>query len=185
MAPDLHICARMLVAFLRAATPILTCVNKVLESSCMVVVEVAQHHRFDILDGTSAGGSNRFWQAVDALLPGSRRTLVDRGIPVRGHIFTAARVEEDQADVRMVDQRRDHDQVATFMFLWRKVRRPDVCSSQDRRGIAVEIAQVEQLCYIVSDFWCMEQKEAYVPKASTPAGGRLEWSPTSVNRQIE
>lgn len=78
---------------------------------------MAQHHSFDVLDGPRASCLNGRRQAMYLFIPCSRRALDGRSRPVRDDIFTTARVEEDQADVRMQDENRDHDHVAPLMLL--------------------------------------------------------------------
>lgn len=92
----------------------------------MIVMQVAENHRLDIVDCPCPCGGNGRWETVDVFLPGPGQTLIDTSGPVCEDVLAAARVKQDQAYVRMVDQSCDHDQLAAVMFLGRLVRPGDV-----------------------------------------------------------
>jgi hypothetical protein len=79
------------------------------------------------------------------LFPDARRAFVGLCWPILDHIFGAATIEQYQADVRMVDESRDHHQVSAFMLLRREVGWEHIGSRVKPSRVAIEVAKVEKL----------------------------------------
>ena len=92
----------------------------------MIVVQVAKNNSLHIPDRPGSRRLNGLRQTVDALTPDPRRTLHNALRPVRDNILATACVEEDNSDVGVVEESRDHDQLAAVVLLRREMRREDV-----------------------------------------------------------
>jgi hypothetical protein len=116
----------------------------------MIVVQMAEHDSLDVLDGARTGGLDRRGQVVDALDPCSRGALADHRVPMREVILAAADVKEDEADVGVVNQARNHDGVATLMLEGAIAGLGGVGADVEVIGLAVDAAQIEELFKLVN-----------------------------------
>lgn len=66
-----------------------------LESAGMVVVQMAQHHSFDVRYVARARGFDGLGQAVDIFAPNPRQTLGGLRRPVLDRVLAGPDVEED------------------------------------------------------------------------------------------
>lgn len=111
----------------------------------MIVVQMAEHDGLDVLDSSRARGLDRRGQIVNALDPCSRGALADHRVPVREVILAAADVKEDEADVGIINQARNHDGVATFMLEGAVAGLGGVGADVEVIGLAVDAAQIQEL----------------------------------------
>lgn len=93
----------------------LTCVYKVLQSTCVVHMQMAKHYGLDIAD-IVPGGSNSGRETVFFLNPYPGRTFNDMWIPILDHILATATVKEEKAFLRMVHQECDHHEIASAVW---------------------------------------------------------------------
>ena len=89
----------------------LTGVKELLEPGGVVIVQVAQDHGLDVFDGA--------------------------GVPDLGGVLAAADVEEDEADVRVLDQCGDHEELAALMLDGPRAGESDVGGGEEGGGLAV------------------------------------------------
>lgn len=111
----------------------------------MIVVQMAEHDGLDVLDSSRTRGLDRRGQIVNALDPCSRGALADHRVPVREVILAAADVKEDEADVGIINQARNHDSVATLMLEGAVAGLGGVGADVEVIGLAVDAAQIQEL----------------------------------------
>ena len=115
----------------------LTGVKELLEPGGVVIVQVAQDHGLDVFDGAGARSLDGGLEAVDSLFPDARGTLGHGGGPDLGGVLAAADVEEDEADVRVLDQCGDHEELAALMLDGPRAGESDVGGGEEGGGLAV------------------------------------------------
>jgi hypothetical protein len=111
----------------------------------MVTVEMAHHNRLDIRDLPGPRGSDSLGKSVYGFIPVPWAALHCLRAPARDDVLAGARVEENKAYMRVVDQSGYHDQVATLMRLWCKADCELVASGEDVGCIQIDAAQVQEL----------------------------------------
>jgi hypothetical protein len=111
----------------------------------MVTVEMAHHNRLDIRDLPGPRGSDSLGKSVYGFIPVPWAALHCLRAPTGDDVLAGARVEENKAYMRVVDQSGYHDQVATLMRLWCKADCELVASGEDVGCIQIDAAQVQEL----------------------------------------
>lgn len=74
-----------------------------LQAACMVQMQMAHDHCFDISDVSGTGGFHGGWKRVDIFHPYARGTFQKFLTPRLDNIFARACVKQDEAHVRVVE----------------------------------------------------------------------------------
>ena len=118
--------------------------TKVFKTSSMVKMQVADDHRFHILDVVpglgDSGGELMFRLVVYA-----REDVVDRRTPDVGVIFAGSGLKEDEAFGRVVDEDGDHSEFTALVFGVPTAADASIAAANYPAHVDFEVTKIEKL----------------------------------------